>query len=113
MRSTNLAFDLDYIWCNNKREDKMFNAITSDYMLKCDNYAVAYMFNQLLDKLRMCEHSDIVDDFCWPYSSIIFFTCRPQDVKRMKYVAKHIPSSIEANIKVFYMDDDTGEEVEV
>lgn len=91
----------------------MYNRLTSDYIFKCDNYAVAYIFMQFLDKLRMCERSDIEEDYCYPYSRIIFFTCLPRDAERMKYVANHIPSSIEANIKFYEFDDDTGEEVEI
>ena len=90
----------------------MYNRLTSDYMFKCDNYAVAYNFTQFLDKLRMCERSDIEEDYCYPYSRIIFFTCLPRDAERMKYVANHIPSSIEANIRICMYNDD-GEEIEI
>lgn len=113
MRSSNLTFDLDYLWSANQREDRMFNAITSDYMFKCDNYAVAYKFKQFLNNLKNCEYGDIVDDCFFPFSSIIFFTCRPQDALRMKYVAKRIPSSFKADVKIYSIDDETGEDIEI
>lgn len=100
MRSTNLAFDLDYMYPLQKKE-YLYDLLTEDYVFKCDNYAVAYMFCQILDKLDMCEHSEITEDCFWPYSKIVFFTCRPEDVKRMKCVALRIPSSIKANVKIY------------
>lgn len=106
MRSTNLAFDHAYLY---DTDDKMFNMLTSDYMFKCDNYAVAYMFREFfLKKLKMCEYSDITEDCFWPYSKIIFITCRPQDMLRMKYVAKNLKSSINANVRIY---DENEEEI--
>ena len=103
MRSTDLAFDFDYIV---GRENKTFNALTSDYMFKCDNYSVAYTFKEyFLKRLKFCEYSDITEDCFFPYSKIIFITCRPQDMLRMKYVAHHIPSSIKANIHIYDEED--------
>ena len=105
MRSTNLAFDLEYL----DRDDQMFKALTSDYMFKCDNYAVAYNLREFfLKRFKMCEYSDICEDLFWPFSKIIFITCRPQDILRIKHIAHHIPSSIKANIKIY-----DEEEVEV
>ena len=108
MRSTNLVCDMDYIMYKNLQEDRMYNALTSDYMFKCDNYAVAYMLTRLLYLFPLCEHSDITEDCFFPYSKVIFITCRPRDIERIKCVAKHIPSSIEANIKIY---DENEEEV--
>lgn len=105
MRSSNLAFDFEYLWSVNQREDRTFNAITSDYTFKCDNYSVAYQFKQFLDNLKFCEHSGIVDDYWYPYSYIIFVTCRPQDIMRMKYVARRIPSSIPSNVRIYDEED--------
>ena len=111
-----LVFDYDYIECKkfNTPEDEMrlFNLLTSDYLFKCDNYAVAYNFIRFLDKLKMCEHSDITEDYFWPYSRVVFFTCLPKDAERMKYVAKRIPSSIKANVRI-YTYDDQGDEMEI
>lgn len=107
MRSINLAFDLDYMYPV-QRQERTFELLTSDYIFKCDNYAVAYMFCQILDRLKMCEHSEITEDCFWPYSKIVFFTCRPEDVQRMKCVAKRIPSSIKANVRIY-----DEEEVEI
>lgn len=104
MRSTNLAFDHEYLI---GKEDRMFNALTSDYMFKCDNYAVAYLFKEFfLSRLKMCEYSDITEDCFFPYSKIIFITCRPQDMIRMKYVANRIPSSIKANIRIYNEEEE-------
>lgn len=111
MRST--SFSMDYIRTMDMGRDKLFRKLTNDYMLKCDNYAVAYMLLPILDRLQLCERSDITDDYYFPYSSIIFFTCRPDDAERVKCVAKRIPSSIKANIKLYKYDADTGEDVEV
>ena len=112
MRSTDkLAFELDYLY--DKRRDKLFDLLTDDYLFKCDNYAVAYNLLQILDKFEMCEHSNVVDDCFWIYSWFVFITCRPEDVDRIKCIAKRIPSSIPANIKILHIDNETGEEVEV
>lgn len=112
----NLIFDYDYLehkkFNTPENEMKLFNMLTSDYMFKCDNYAVAYMFCYILDHLKMCEHSDITEDYYWPYSRVVFITCRPQDLQRMKWVARRIPSSIKANVR-FYEYDEDGEEIEV
>ena len=110
MRSTNLSFPIDYLY---DYDDKMFDLLTNDYEFRCENYAVAYNFLKLLDKLEMCEHSEMVDDCFWPYAWIIFFTCRPTDALRMKYVAKHLPSSFNANAKVYEYDEETGENIEL
>ena len=105
MRSTNLAFDFDYLM---DRDDHMFNVLTSDYEFRCNNYSVAYNLIQFLNDLKMCEHSGILDDCFYPYDWVIFITCRPQDIERMMYVAKHLPSSIKANIRLL---DESGETV--
>ena len=111
-----LVFDYDYLECKKfntpDNEMRLFKLLTTDYVFKCDNYAVAYNFIQFLDRLTMCEHSDITEDYFWPYSRVVFITCRPQDIQRMKYVAKHIPSSIEANVRIYEYDED-GEEIEI
>ena len=115
MRSTKLAFDLDYLMSKGMldREERMFNAITCDYEFRCTNYAVAYTFSKFLEKLKWCESSAILDD-CYspfnvltnPYDWVIFFTCRPQDMLRMKYVAHRIPSSIKANIRILNEEEE-------
>ena len=106
MRSTsNLAFDLEYL----DNDTRMFNLLTSDYMFKCDNYAVAYTLREVfLKRFHMCEYSEITEDCFFPYSKVIFITCRPRDIYRIKYIARHIPSSIKANVKIY-----DEEEVEV
>ena len=106
MRSTNLAFDLDYLI--DRREDRLFQMLTNDYEFRCDNYSVAYQLLPILDKFRLCEHSNMVDDCFWPYSWIIFITCRPEDIGKIKYIANRIPSSINANIRIL---DENEEEV--
>ena len=113
MRSTKqLAFDLDYMMtCD--RDTRIFNLLTNDYMIKSDNYAVLYRLKRFLNNLKMCEFSDITDDCFYPYSSIIFFTCMPKDALKIKYIAKRIPSSINADIKVYRYDNDTGEDIEI
>ena len=111
MRSTNLAFDFDYL--QDREHDRLFHRLTDDYMLVCDNYAVAYKLLPILDKVQLCERSDITDDYYWPYSSVIFFTCRPEDAERIKCVAKRIPSYINANIHVYQYDIETGEDIEI
>ena len=98
MRSTNLVFDLDYLI--DRREDRLFQMLTNDYEFRCDNYAVAYQLLPILDKFQLCEHSNMVDDCFWPYSWIIFITCRPKDIGRIKRIANRIPSSIKANIRI-------------
>lgn len=103
MRSTNLAFQPDYLY---DRDDYLFNLLTDDYVFKCDNYAVAYQLMHFLDRLNMCEHSNMVDDCFWPYSYLIFITCRPRDIKRIKFIANRIPSSIPANVKIFNSDEE-------
>ena len=112
MRSTNLAFDLDYM---QDMDDQLFSLLTNDYELRCSNYAVAYNFVRFLETLKMCEHSSIIDDCYYPFSSnqcpyewVVFFTCRPKDALRMKYVARHIPSSIRANVRIL---DENEEEI--
>lgn len=105
MRSSNLTFDMNYLY---DMDDQLFNLLTNDYEFKCDNYAVAYQLLEFLDRLRMCEHSNIEEDCFWPYSRIIFITCRPQDIGRIKCVAKRLPSSIPANIRIY---DENEEEV--
>lgn len=111
MRSTNLAFPPDYLY--SMVDNKLFDSLTDDYIFKCDNYAVAYNLIPFLNKIDMCEHSDIVDDCWWPYSYIIFFTCLPKDVQRILCMANRIPSSIKANCRVYYTDEDTGEDIEI
>lgn len=112
MRSTNLAFDFDYLY--GKQRDKMFDLLTDDYMFKCDNYVIAYTMREFfLKRFHMCEYSDITEDLYYPYSKIIFITCRPQDIFRIKYIARHLPSAIKANVRFFKYDEDTGEDVEI
>lgn len=106
MRSTNLAFDFDYLL--GREDDRLFHKLTNDYMFVCDNYAVGYQLMSMLDKISMCEHSGMTDDCFWPYSWIIFITCRPEDIGRIKCIAKRIPSSINANIRIY-----DEEEIEV
>ena len=105
MRSTNLAFDMDYLECRKfnmpDEEVRLFNQLTSDYCFRCDNYAVAYQLLPILDKVKLCEHSSLTDDCFWPYSWIIFITCRPEDIGRIKCIANRIPSSIPANIHIY------------
>lgn len=105
MRSTNLAFDFDYL--RDRECDRLFHQLTDDYMLVCDNYAVAYQLLPILDRIRFCEHSGITDDCFYLYSWLIFITCMPKDIERIKYIAKRIPSSIDANIRIY------GEDLEV
>ena len=105
MRSTNLAFDFDYL--QDMENDRLFHSLTSDYMFVCDNYAVAYQLMPILDKISMCEHSGLTDDCFYPYSWIMFITCRPEDIDRIKFIAKRIPSSIDANIHIY--NDEEGE----
>lgn len=106
MRYTNLSFPPDYLY--GKDEDDLFKMLTNDYMFKCDNYAVAYNLLQLLDKIDMCEHSDMTDDVFYPYSFIIFITCKPKDIERIKCIAKKLPTSIPANVKIY---DENEEEI--
>ena len=103
MRSTNLAFDLDYMY---DMDDQLFNLLTDDYVFKCDNYAVAYNLLRILDRMNMCEHSNMVDDCFWPYSWVIFITCRPRDIERIRCVAKRLPSSVPANIRIYNSEDE-------
>ena len=98
MRSTNLVFDLDYLM--DRSEDRLFQMLTNDYEFRCDNYSVAYQLLPILDKFQLCEHSNMVDDCFWPYSWIIFITCRPEDIGKIKCIANRIPSSINANIRI-------------
>lgn len=109
MRSINLAFDLDYLY--NRQYDELFNKLTNDYLFKCDNYVVAYQLLRILDKMEFCEHSDMTDDCFYPYSWLIFITCRPEDIGKIKCIANRIPSSINANIKIYGEED--GYEVEI
>ena len=99
MRSTNLAFDFDYLL--DRENDRLFHEITSDYQFVCDNYSVAYQLLSILDKIPFCEHSGLTDDCFYPYSWIIFITCRPEDIGRIECVANRIPSSINANIRIY------------
>lgn len=107
------SFNTDYLLFTDNEQDRLFRLLTKDFMLKCDNYAVAYKLLPIIDRLQLCERSDITDDYFFPYSSVIFFTCRPDDAERIKCVAKRIPSSISTNIKLFMYDDETGEDVEI
>ena len=111
MQST--SFNDDYIMTMDREKDRLFRLLTNDYMIKCDNYSVAYKLLPVLDRMDFCERSDITDDYSFPYSSIIFFTCLPDDAERIKYVAKRIPSSIKANIQLYQYDSDTGEDIEI
>lgn len=104
MRSTNLAFELDYLY--DKRRDKLFDLLTNDYVFKCDDYMVAYNLLRILDNFKMCEHSSIVDDCWWPSSWVIFITCMPMDIGRIKCVAECIPSTIKANVKIYNEDEE-------
>lgn len=105
MRSTNLAFDFDYL--KDREYDRLFHQLTDDYMLVCDNYAVAYKLLPILDKIQFCEHSGITDDCFYIYSWLIFITCMPRDIERIKCIANRIPSSIKANVRIY------GEDLEV
>ena len=105
MLSSDLSFPPDYLY---GYDDAMFKMMTEDYEFKCNNYAVAYNFIKILDKLEMCEHSDMVDDCFWPYSWVVFFSCRPKDALRMKYVAKKLPSSFNADVRIY---NDQEEEI--
>ena len=111
MRSINLAFDPDYLY--EKQYNKLFKEMTCDYLFKCDNYAVAYQLLSILDKVKFCEHSEITDDYTFPYSWFIFITCLPEDIDRIRCVAKRIPSLINANIKIYGYNEENGYEVEV
>lgn len=104
MQSTDLSFPNAYLY---GKEDQLFDLLTKDYVFICDNYAVAYQLMSVLDRIKFCEYSMPVDDCWWPYSWLIFFTCLPKDVRRIGYIAKRIPSSIPANIKI--MDEEEGE----
>ena len=99
MRSTSLAFDYDYLL--GKEDDSLFHQLTDDYMLVCDNYAVAYQLLPILDRIHFCEHSGVTDDCFYLYSWLIFITCMPRDIERIKYIAKRIPSSIDANVRIY------------
>ena len=117
MRSSKLAFDHDYMTYaqfNMEPDDlRLFNLLTNDYEFRCEHYVVAYNFLRMLDKLDMCEHSGMLDDCFWPYSWIIFFSCKPNDALRMKHVAKHLPYSKNANIRIYEYDEDIGENIEI
>lgn len=104
MQFTNLSFPPDYLY---GKEDELFNLLTNDYEFRCDNYAVAYQLIRLLDKIHMCEHSSYpLDDCFWPFGCwIVFITCRPKDIDRIKCIAKCIPSSIPTNIKIYDEDE--------
>ena len=89
----------------------MFDAITKDYEFRTTNYAVAYQFLQFLNKLKLCEHTDIYDDYSFKGNSVysdwvIFFTCMPKDMMRMGFIAKRIPSSYPADIKILNQDEE-------
>lgn len=105
MQSSDLSFPPDYLY---DYDDQMFRLLTNDYEFRCENYAVAYNFIRFLDKLDMCEHSGMIDDCFWPYSWIVFFSCRPEDALRMKYVAKKLPSSFNADVRIY---NDQEEEI--
>lgn len=107
------SFSDDYIMTMDRERDRLFRLLTNDYMIKCDNYAVAYKLLPVLDRMNFCERSDITDDYYFPYSSIIFFTCLPNDAERIKYIAKRIPSSIKTNVELYMYDVDTGEDVQI
>lgn len=102
MRSTNLAFDYDYLY--DREEDSLFHRMTDDYMLVCDNYAVAYQLLPILDRIPFCEHSGVTDDCFYLYSWLVFITCLPRDIERIRCIANRIPSSINPNIRI-YNDD--------
>ena len=87
--------------------------LAKSYSLTSKNYAVAYNFMQLLNKLPLIDHSGILEDFgfddgypasCW----CIFFQCRPRDAIRMRYVLDYIPSSIDAESRI---EDEEGNEI--
>lgn len=91
-----------------------FNVITEDFEFRCSSYAVAYQFLQFLKQLHMCVHTEVLDDYKYdngyPVSDwVIFFTCLPRDAIRMKYVMRHIPSSIKANPIIKHEDDELEE----
>ena len=99
MRSTNLAFDYDYLY--GREFDDLFHQLTEDYLFVCDNYAVAYQLLPILDRIQFCEHSGVTDDCFYLYSWLIFITCTPKDIERIKYIANRIPSSINANVRIY------------
>lgn len=111
LQSFDLSFPSDYLY--GKDEDRLFNMLTEDYMFKCDNYAVAYNLLNILKNFDMLEHSEIRDDCFYIYSWIIFITCLPKDIERIKHIAKRLPSSFCPNVKIYRYDEDTGEDVEI
>lgn len=67
--------------------------ITSDYVMWCEEYPGAYIMCQYLSKLPYCDFSPPTDDFYFKDGIIrsnwvVFFTCRPKDAERMRYVAQ-------------------------
>ena len=103
MQSVDLSFPNAYLY---GKEDQLFDLLTKNYIFRCDNYAVAYQLMSVLDHIKFCEYSMPVDDCWWPYSWLIFFTCMPKDVERICCVAKRIPSSISANIKILNEEEE-------
>lgn len=85
-------------------EGNYIDAITRNFELRCNNYAVAYNFIQFLENLPVCDWSPIMDDYFYhkgfPVSDwVVFFSCLPKDAERMTYVISNLPQKASIIVK--------------
>ena len=89
--------------CPSPREPDLdrFWAILKDYIITSDEYQDTYNFMPLLRHLRYYDSSDSPQEW-YTYKEnnlqarwIIFVTCRPQDMDRLKCIAKRMNLCIE------------------
>ena len=79
--------------------------ITLEYVMWCDEYAAAYIMCQFLSKLRYCDFSPPTDDFYFKDGVIhsnwvVFYSCRPVDADRLRYIANRVAATKSFNINM-------------
>lgn len=84
-------------YCPAPKEDiDKFWAILRDYTITADEYPDIYNFLPLLSHIRYCDCSDSPTDWYAVKDGhvtnhwLIFVSCRPQDMDRLKYVARRM-----------------------
>lgn len=74
--------------------DELLDSICKDYTFVAADYPTAWTFREFLKKITPCDFSEIEEDI-YPrhpdltFVRVIFFTCRPKDMERLAFIAKH------------------------
>lgn len=78
-----------------------YGVICGDYMVCCDEYPGIYQFMSFLKNLIGCDYSDAPQDWFRMRNGmiqshwVIFVSCLPKDMLRLRHVANHMKYDIE------------------